>query len=112
LADDEGKNQFYAHANAISINGVTRAVNNPIAHNNAIRICMGETNVFRGNFFCLYGNPPICEKNTREIKMKLTKKEALVEAPDFFFPLVPAQPLMIEVDKKDEKDISTIISSF
>lgn len=44
--------------------------------------------------------------------MKLTKKEALVEAPDFFFPLVPAQPLMIEVDKKDEKDISTIISSF
>ena len=51
MADDEGKNQFYAHANAISINGVTRAVNNPLAHNNAIRICMGETNVFRGNFF-------------------------------------------------------------
>jgi hypothetical protein len=35
--------------------------------------------------------------------MKLTKKEALVEAPDFFFPLVPAQPLMIEVEMKDEK---------
>ena len=43
--------------------------------------------------------------------MKLGKKEALVEAPVFFFPLVPAQPYMIEVDKKDEKDISTIISS-
>jgi len=44
--------------------------------------------------------------------MKLTKKEALVEAPDFFFPLVPAQPLMIEVEMKDKKGISSPISSF
>ena len=31
-------------------------------------------------------------KTTRQIKMKLTKKEALVEAPDFLFSFVPAQP--------------------
>lgn len=81
-----------------------RAVNNPLAHNNAIRWWMGETNVFRGAIFLfvLYDNPPISEKYTTN-KMKLTKKEALVEAPDFFFPLVPAQPLMIEVEMKDEK---------
>jgi hypothetical protein len=90
LADDEGKNQFYAHA--ISINGVTRVVNNPLAHNNAIRLCMGETNVFRDNFFLFCTIILQFAKNTRQIKMKLTKKEALVEAPDFFFPLVPSQP--------------------
>ena len=39
LAVNEGGNQFYGHANAISTNRVCRrgAVNNPLAHNNAIR---------------------------------------------------------------------------
>ena len=39
LAVNEGGNQFYGHANAIITNRVCRrgAVNNPLAHNNAIR---------------------------------------------------------------------------
>ncbi len=39
LAVDEGENQLYGHANAISTNRASRrgAVNNPLAHNNAIR---------------------------------------------------------------------------
>lgn len=73
----------------------------------------GRDQRFRGAIFLfvLYDNPPICEKYTTN-KMKLTKKEALVEAPDFFFPLVPAQPLMIEVEMKDEKGFSSPIFIF
>lgn len=45
-------------------------------------------------FSFLYDNLPLV-KTTRQILMKLTKKEALVEAPDFLFSFVPAQPFKI-----------------
>lgn len=45
--------------------------------------------------------------------MKLTmEKKALVEAPDFLFSFVPAQPLRIEVGEVDEKEDISSPSSF
>ena len=48
---------------------------------------LGGGGIFPIFFFVRY-----FRKTTRQIKMKLTKKEALVEAPDFLFSFVPAQP--------------------